>query len=93
MISERTMRFSRKFHQRLSAAVPKAFAFLVHADSKVFVHGYAATPLTLLSALGEYGRRVRLRDVELVHIHTAGDLISSDPENKGTKGLGHMQIE
>ena len=88
------MRFSRKFHQRLSAAVPKAFAFLVHADSKVFVHGYAATPLTLLSALGEYGLdAIRLRDVELVHIHTAGDLISSDPENKGTKGLGHMQIE
>ena len=63
--------------------MPKAHGFLVQADSKVFVHGCAATPSTLLSALGEYGRRVRLRDVELVHIHTAGDLISSDPENEG----------
>ncbi|MBL8755650.1 MAG: 4-hydroxybutyrate CoA-transferase [Planctomycetes bacterium] len=55
-------------------AVPAAEALaLVHSGHRVFVHGGAATPQTLLSALA--ARAAELRDVELVHLHLEG----SDP--------------
>jgi 4-hydroxybutyrate CoA-transferase len=43
---------------------------LVHSGQRVFVHGGAATPITLLRALAE--RAPELRDVELVQLHTEG---------------------
>lgn len=43
---------------------------LVRSGQRVFVHGGAATPATLLAALAQ--RAPELRDVELVHLHTEG---------------------
>ena len=65
------------------------FDCFMFVDSRVFVHGCAATPTALLTALSEYGKRVSLRDVEMIHIHTEGELISSDPENEGMWGWAH----
>ncbi|MGE3577540.1 MAG: acetyl-CoA hydrolase/transferase family protein [Vicinamibacterales bacterium] len=47
-------------------------AGLVKPGDRVFVHGSAATPLTLLRAL--FDRASSLRDVELVSVSTLGDL-------------------
>jgi acyl-CoA hydrolase len=45
---------------------------LVKPGDRVFVHGSAATPLTLLHAL--FDRASELRDVELISISTLGDI-------------------
>lgn len=50
---------------------------------KVFVHGCAATPLVLLEAAAKHGIAARLRDVEMIHIHTEGPGICVQPEYKG----------
>lgn len=50
---------------------------------RVFVHGCAATPLTLLSALAKHGVDAKLKDVELIHIHTEGPAIYVQPEYDG----------
>jgi 4-hydroxybutyrate CoA-transferase len=44
---------------------------IVRSGQRVFVHGGAATPQTLLRALA--ARAGELRDVELVHLHTEGE--------------------
>jgi 4-hydroxybutyrate CoA-transferase len=43
----------------------------VRSGDRVFLHGGAAAPLTLMRALA--ARAGELRDVELVHLHTEGD--------------------
>lgn len=43
----------------------------VNSNQRVFVHGGAATPLALIDALVHESNR--LRDVELIHLHTSGD--------------------
>lgn len=48
----------------------------VSSGQRIFVHGCAATPLSLLNAL--YDRRHELNNIELIHIHLQGDL----PYNK-----------
>lgn len=50
---------------------------LVKPGDRVFVHGSAATPLTLLQAL--FGRASELRDVELISISTLGDIGMDKP--------------
>lgn len=50
---------------------------------RVFVHGCAATPLKLLDALAEHGKHSTLRNVEMVHIHTEGPAIYTQPEYEG----------
>ncbi len=45
---------------------------LVKPGDRVFVHGSAATPLTLLHAL--FDRATELRDVEIISISTLGDI-------------------
>jgi len=50
----------------------------VKSGSRVFVHGASATPLRLLEAL--VGQRDRLRDVELIHLHTVGPARYADRE-------------
>lgn len=45
---------------------------LVKPGDRVFVHGSAATPLTLLHAL--FDRAAELRDVEIISISTLGDI-------------------
>ncbi|MEY4672296.1 MAG: hypothetical protein RL148_80 [Planctomycetota bacterium] len=50
---------------------------LVRSGNRVFVHGGAATPQTLLRALA--GRGPDLKDVELVHLHTEGQHACAAP--------------
>lgn len=49
---------------------PDQAVSLVQSRQRVFVHGGAATPQILLRALE--GQAARLRDVELIHLHTEG---------------------
>ena len=55
----------------------------VFVGMRVFVHGCAATPLTLLDALAKHGIDAKLKDVELIHIHTEGPGIYVQPEYDG----------
>jgi 4-hydroxybutyrate CoA-transferase len=50
----------------------------VKSEQRVFVHGGAATPNVLLTEL--VAQRHRLRNVELVHLHTIGDATYARPE-------------
>jgi acyl-CoA hydrolase len=50
----------------------------VNSNQRVFVHGGAATPNALVDALIEEASR--LRDVELIHLHTSGDARYASPE-------------
>ena len=51
---------------------------------RVFVHGCAATPMVLLEAAAKYGVAAKLKNVEMIHIHTEGPGIYAKPEYKGT---------
>ncbi|MGB8221037.1 MAG: acetyl-CoA hydrolase/transferase C-terminal domain-containing protein [Polyangiales bacterium] len=50
----------------------------VNSNQRVFVHGGAATPSALVEALVQ--QSARLRDVELIHLHTSGDASYARPE-------------
>ena len=51
---------------------------LVRSHQRVFAHGGAATPSTLLHALA--ARHTELQGVELVHLHTEGEAPCAAPE-------------
>lgn len=51
---------------------------------RVFVHGCAATPLTLLEAMTAFGKEARLHNVEIFHIHTEGPAVYTEPDCEGT---------
>ena len=50
----------------------------VQSGQRVFVHGGVATPHGLLDAL--VAQADRLRDVELIHLHTTGPATYADPK-------------
>jgi len=50
----------------------------IESNQRVFVQGGAATPNALLTEL--VNQRTRLRNVELVHLHTMGKAAYSDPQ-------------
>ncbi|RLB52102.1 MAG: 4-hydroxybutyrate CoA-transferase [Deltaproteobacteria bacterium] len=50
----------------------------INSNQRVFVHGGAATPTGLLDALVREASR--LRDVELIHLHTSGEATYAKPE-------------
>lgn len=52
----------------------------IKSGDRVFLHGASATPTTLIDALC---RRAELRDVTLVHLHTAGEAAFGRPEHEG----------
>lgn len=52
----------------------------ISSGQRVFVHGGAATPVTLLNAL--YSRRAELENVELIHIHLEGSVPHTSNEFK-----------
>lgn len=58
------------------------FAFC-RAGMRVFMHGAAATPVRLVNALAEYGKKANLKDVEVIHIHTEGPGTYAKPEYEG----------
>jgi acyl-CoA hydrolase len=50
----------------------------VQSGHRVFIHGGAATPISLVEALVDQADR--LRDVELTHLHTSGDAAYARPQ-------------
>lgn len=62
------------------AVSPEDALVCVASNQRVFVHGAAATPTTLLEALC---RRRELEAVRLYHLHTAGPGDFADPEQAG----------
>lgn len=58
--------------KEMNYSTPPQALTLVKPGHRVFVHGSAATPLTLLHAL--FDRASELRDVEVVSISTLGDI-------------------
>lgn len=52
----------------------------IQSNNRVFIHGGAATPFTLIRGLIE--QAPRLKNVELIHLHTVGDAPYTDPKYK-----------
>ncbi len=52
----------------------------IHSGNRVFIHGSAATPQTLLKALAAYSNQ--LRNVEILAISTLGQIDIAKPEFK-----------
>jgi len=50
----------------------------IRSGDRVFVHGVAAAPKTLIEAMT--ARSAELRDVEIVHLHTEGEAPYASPE-------------
>lgn len=63
------------------AVTAEAALGLVKSGHRVFVHGAAATPSALLRALVEHAPR--LQNVELIHLHTEGELAYADEKFRG----------
>ena len=63
------------------------FSSLYHTGDYVYVHGAAATPLPLLESLAAHGKSEKLKDVNLIHIHTEGPGICQQPEYEGKYSL------
>lgn len=63
---------------------------LVRSGHRVFVHGGAATPLRLIEALT--AQHERLRDVELVHLHTCGDAPYADAKYAGAFSVAALFV-
>lgn len=61
-------------------------------DSRVYVHGAAATPVKLVEAMTEHGKKAGLRNVEIMHIHTEGPGTYNKPEYEGMMVI-HVQIQ
>ncbi|GAB1607144.1 uncharacterized protein LOC115226527 [Argonauta hians] len=55
----------------------------VKSGNRVFMHGAAATPVRLVNALAEHGKKANLKDVEVIHIHTEGPGTYAQPEYEG----------
>lgn len=55
---------------------------VIKSNQRVFVHGSAATPTSLLKALA--ARKGELENVEIVSITTLGDMPLADPSCKGS---------
>ena len=62
----------------------------VNSNQRVFIHGGAATPLALLDALVEESSR--LRNVELIHLHTSGEAKYASPEYEGTFRVANLFV-
>ena len=53
----------------------------IKSGDRVFIHGVAAAPTTLINAMTD--RADELRDVEIVHLHTEGTAPYSEPQYAG----------
>jgi 4-hydroxybutyrate CoA-transferase len=64
--------------------------FHIQSGQRVFVHGGAATPNALLSALVE--RASELKSVELIHLHTEGPFAYADPKYKDSFSVVNLFV-
>lgn len=53
---------------------------LIQSGMKIFIHGQAATPLHLIDALIVHAKAKKLKEIELLHLHTIGPATYADPE-------------
>lgn len=56
---------------------------VIKSGDVVFIHGAAATPLKLVEAMTEHGKKAALKDVSVCHIHTEGPASYTDPSCEG----------
>ena len=63
---------------------------LISSGHRVFIHGGAATPLRLVDAL--VADAPRLRDVELIHMHTSGPATYARPECKASFRVANLFV-
>ncbi len=61
---------------------PEEAAAVIKSGDRVFIHGVAAAPQTLIRAMT--ARASELRDVEIVHLHTEGDAPYAAPEHSAS---------
>ncbi|MDF2158079.1 acetyl-CoA hydrolase/transferase C-terminal domain-containing protein [Algoriphagus sp. CAU 1675] len=66
----------------LNYTTPEEAVRLIESHQRVFIHGSAATPTTLINALA--ARREELKNVEIVAITTLGPMPLVAPECKGS---------
>jgi 4-hydroxybutyrate CoA-transferase len=69
-----------EFDWKARAVSPEDAVAHIQSGMKVFVHGAAATPTPLLTALC---KRQDLTEVCLYHLHLSGDIPFADPGHKG----------
>ncbi len=62
----------------------------VRPGSRVFLHGGVSTPTVLVDAL--VAQADRLRDVELIHLHTAGAARYADPEYRDSFRVANLFV-
>lgn len=76
----------------MSPPVESAFDALsrVLSGHRVFVHGAAATPVSLVQALVAHAER--LRDVEVIHIHTEGPAEYAAPEHADSFRVANLFV-
>lgn len=55
----------------------------IKSGMRVFVHAAAATPLPLVEAMARWGKKNKLKDVEVIHIHIEGNAPHVDPDCEG----------
>nr|XP_006812038.1 PREDICTED: uncharacterized protein LOC100372560 [Saccoglossus kowalevskii] len=56
---------------------------VIKSNDNVYIHGAAATPITLVNAMTEYGAENNLTNIKLFHIHTEGIAPYTRPEYEG----------
>ena len=49
----------------------------------MYVHGTSATPIPLLEAMAEHGKKAGLKNVQVIHIHAEGPGSYTKPEYDG----------
>jgi len=49
----------------------------------VYIHCVAATPLVLVDAMTKHGIASKLKDVEVIHLHTQGSAEYTKPHCQG----------
>ena len=52
-------------------------------DDNVYLHGVAATPTLLLKAMTEHGKKNKLKNIKVHHIHIEGPAPHTDPDCQG----------
>ena len=53
---------------------------MVLSDQRIFVHGAAATPVHLIQAMCDHGKKADIRGCEVIHIHTEGPGVYNEKE-------------
>lgn len=56
---------------------------IVWLGQTVFAQGAAATPIALLSAMTEVGKKKNLKNINVCHMHTEGPAAYTDPSCEG----------